>query len=244
MLAAMPLQAATSAFAPGEQLVYRIRWGFITAGTATLTVLPNREVNGQPARRFVFKVESAPWLQHIYQVRTKITSLTDLGITRSLHYTKNQREGDTAKDIIVRFDWTARQATYSNSGKERKPVSLSGPTLDPLSAVYAFRTRTIDSPGSFQITVTDGKHVIPAKGDIRADMLLKTKAGRFATWLIEPEIKNLGGVFKKSPNAKLQLWFSDDPRHLLVRVRSKVIVGAFTADLVRIDNLEPTKNAK
>jgi hypothetical protein len=244
MLAAMTLQAAPPAFAPGERLVYRMRWGFITAGTATLTVLPTSTVDDQPAQKFLFKVETAPWLRHIYQVKTTITSLTDLGITRSLHYTKNQLEGGTAKDIVVRFDWNHRQATYSNSGEERKPVSLSGPTLDPLSAVYAFRSRTIDSPGRFQITVTDGKHVIPAEGTIRADTLLETKAGRFATWLVEPDIKNLGGVFKKSPKAKLQLWFSDDPRHLLVRLRSKVIVGSFTADLVRVENLDPMETAE
>jgi hypothetical protein len=41
----------------------------------------------------------------------------------------------------------------------------------------------------------------------------------------------VGGVFEKSPDAKLQLWVSADYRRLPVKLKSKVIVGSFTGEL-------------
>ncbi len=57
-------------------------------------------------------------------------------------------------------------------------------------------------------------------------------AGTFDTYLIEPELKDVGGVFKKSKNAKIQLWITADRRRIPVKIKSKVIVGNFTGELV------------
>ena len=46
-------------------------------------------------------------------------------------------------------------------------------------------------------------------------------------------MENLGGVFNKSPKGMLEVWYSDDDRKVPVRVRSKVIVGSFTATLTK-----------
>jgi hypothetical protein len=60
---------------------------------------------------------------------------------------------------------------------------------------------------------------------------ITTKAGEFDTFLVEPEVKEIGGVFRKSPDAKLQIWITTDARRIPVRVRSKVAVGSFYMDL-------------
>lgn len=56
--------------------------------------------------------------------------------------------------------------------------------------------------------------------------------GTFDTYLIEPNLKDVGGVFKKSRDAKIKLWITADHRKIPVRLKSKVIVGSFTGDLV------------
>ena len=39
-------------------------------------------------------------------------------------------------------------------------------------------------------------------------------------------------VFKKSKKAKIQIWLTADDRRIPVRIKSKVVVGSFVADLV------------
>ncbi len=46
------------------------------------------------------------------------------------------------------------------------------------------------------------------------------------------DVKHISGVFKKSKDAELLVWFSADERRLPVKVRSKVVVGHFTLELV------------
>jgi hypothetical protein len=53
---------------------------------------------------------------------------------------------------------------------------------------------------------------------------------------MEPELKEIGGLFKKSKNAKIQLWVTADERRLPVKIASKVSVGSFIGELMTIEN--------
>ena len=45
-----------------------------------------------------------------------------------------------------------------------------------------------------------------------------------------PEMKNLSGVFKKSPDGILKVWYSDDSKRLPIKISSKVVIGSFTRE--------------
>jgi hypothetical protein len=64
---------------------------------------------------------------------------------------------------------------------------------------------------------------------------IEVPGGRFETYLIEPELKDIGGVFKKSKDAKIQLWVTADERRLPVKIASKVSVGSFVGELITIE---------
>jgi hypothetical protein len=44
-------------------------------------------------------------------------------------------------------------------------------------------------------------------------------------------MKNLSGVFKKSPKGILRVWYSVEDNRIPVLIKSKVVVGSFTAKL-------------
>ena len=56
--------------------------------------------------------------------------------------------------------------------------------------------------------------------------------GKIRSFKVNLDIKHLSGVFKKSADAELVVWFSADQRRIPVKVRSKVAVGHFTLELV------------
>ena len=47
-------------------------------------------------------------------------------------------------------------------------------------------------------------------------------------------MKNLKGVFQKSPEGILRVWYSQDKSKIPVKISSKVVVGSFNARLKRI----------
>ncbi len=51
---------------------------------------------------------------------------------------------------------------------------------------------------------------------------------------MEPDIKDAGGVFENSQDAKLRVWLTADVHRIPVKVACRASVGHFTAELVSI----------
>jgi len=54
----------------------------------------------------------------------------------------------------------------------------------------------------------------------------------YDTYLVEPDLKDVRGVFEKSRKSRLRLWITADEQRLLVKIKSKVVVGSFTGTLM------------
>jgi hypothetical protein len=69
----------------------------------------------------------------------------------------------------------------------------------------------------------------------------KINAGgrEYDTFLVEPEMKNIGGVFEKSEKSSLQIWVTADHHRVPVRIKSGVSVGSFVAELTSWVKGEP-----
>ena len=219
-------------FTPGERLTYGIKWGIIPVGEGILSVYPLREINGQDAYHFELKVTSYPFLDSFYKVRDKITAYVAQDLTRSFYYRKNQREGRTRRDIVVEFDWDTNQAGYSNFGESKPPVTILPGTLDPLSTLYFARLQDLGEIDEIRVPVTDGKKCIIGKAAIVKREKITIEGEVFDTYLLEPEIEEIGGVFEKAKDAKIRVWLTADDRRIPVKVESKVAIGAFTAELI------------
>ena len=221
-------------FQPGEKLVFELKWTVVPAGEASLEVMPFKKINGQDAYHFVLTAKTNRFLDRIYKVRDRIDGYTDLDITRSVFYSKRQREGNTKKNVVVKFDWDAQTAEYTEYKKQAKKrsIKLMPGALDPLSIFYHTRMLPLQDGEKMQRPVTDGKKCVMGEAKIVRREKIKVPAGEFDTFLMVPDLKHVGGVFKKSKNATIEIWVSADKRRLPVRLRSEVIVGSFTGELI------------
>lgn len=219
-------------FSKGEKLTYELKWGLIPAGEATIEVLPNEIIDGVEGRHFRMTAKSNSFVDVFYKVRDVVDGFTDLLVTHSLLYRKKQNEGSTKRDIIVTFDWEAKQARYTNFGKAKKPISLSDGAFDPFSVIYYCRFFNFDTNKDIVRPVTDGKKIVTGVAKFKGRESIKINGIRYDTFLIEPEIEHISGVFKKSKKAKIQIWLTADDLRIPVRIKSKVVVGSFVADLV------------
>lgn len=236
-----PAQAQPLPFGPGEKLTYEIHWTFIHAGNAVLEVMPDTEVDGVPARYFRGTASTVPWVDKFYKVRDVMEAWTDRDVTHSLRYISDQNEGKYSKKAEIVFDPAARRTYRSIEGDLRHELEQPEYVFDPMSVLFAFRKEILFKTMRFGANVTDGKVSVVGEAYVEDTETIKTPMGDIPCFRVRLDVRNLSGVFRKSPGAELIVWFSADSRRIPVKVRSKVVVGHFTLDLV--DYQPPTPAA-
>lgn len=218
-------------FSPGEKLLYKVGWLSIPAGEMRLEVLPMKEINGEQAYHFVMTTTTYSFVDLFYKLRQRIEAFTNKAVSHSLIYKKETR-GKKKRDEQVRFDWKKRVATYKKNGKKEDTVDLLPGAFDPLSIFYVFRLQHLEAGKIIEVPVSDGKKCVVGKAKVVRRETIRVGKKRYDTFLVEPDLKHIGGVFKKSKNATLRIWFTADTAKIPVKVETKVKVGSFRAELV------------
>lgn len=214
-------------FSHGEALTYQISWEAVPAGQARLLA----EQTGE-GWRFTLTARTNKAIDLVYKVRDRVVSRTDPEVELSLGYEKTQREGSYHRDITVAFDWDRLQSQRFRSGELKNTLTLLPGTMDPLSMFYRFRRMELAPETELLAPVTDGEKMVLARARVLRRETVEVPAGVFDCWVVEPDIQDLGGVFKKSPDAAVHIWVTADELALPVRVKSRVVVGSFYADLL------------
>jgi len=220
-------------FAPGEKLFFEVRWAFVPAAEGVLEILPMTTLDGVTCYHFSMTARTYEFVDIFYKVRDRIEAFTDEGMTRSVLYRKTQ-DGKRKRRISVTFDWEKLKARYSNYDENSEPISILPGSFDPLSVFYAFRLFQLKEGKELNAPLTDGKKCIVGKARVIKREEIKVKDKVYDTFLVEPDLGQLGGVFEKSKNAKLQIWVTADGASIPVRVKSEVVVGSFVAELVSL----------
>lgn len=222
-------------FQPGERLTFDLSWEFIPVGTAVLEVLPVTTLGGEKVHHFLATVTTNAVIDKIYKVRDLIEGYANADLSHSVRYRMKQREGSCRRDIAVVFDWEKMTVQYSNAGKRRDPVAILPGTFDLVSLFYAFRLQDLKEQTELQAPVTDGRKLVIGKARILSKENVAVGDRNYETYLVEPDIKDAGGVFEHSENAKLRVWITADEKRIPVKVTCRAPVGRFIGELVSIE---------
>ena len=221
-----------SAFGVGEWFKFRIHYGFVNAGYATLevkeAVLHNEKVfhligKGQTTgiSRFFFKVDD------LYESYIDEKTYVPYQFLRKINeggYTKNQEGYFTPQQnkIIVK--------DYKH--KTEKTFTIPKNTQDILSAFYYLRNfATIDDikPGEYiAIDMFFDEETTKFKLKFIGRENIKTKFGTVASMIFKPYVFS-GRVFKEQES--VTVWISDDDNKIPLRIQANLVVGSIKADL-------------
>lgn len=218
-------------FGPGETLYYDIHWTVIHAGTAELHCLADTEMDGAPARYFFAEARTLGWVDTFYRVRDTMEAWTDLGVNYALRYRKDQNEGSYHKKVELVFDKKADKSYRYARGKLQHTLDQPAEVFDPMSVLFAFRKRALYKGMVFDANVSDGKISVVGRAFVEGRETVETGIGEVEAYRVRLDVRHLSGVFRKSRDARLYVWFSADDRRIPVKVRSKVAVGSFTMTL-------------
>ncbi len=238
------LPKLTPAFAPGERLTYKIVWNKIPVGELRVYVDKDATIRGQDAWHFVMEAVTNDYADKIYKVRTYIHSYVSKDLRRSLRYVSRQLDGKGKKWVLLDFYWDKNKVKYMKTGVDRGLRPVKPNALDSLAMFYYVRALDYAGRKRIEVRVSDGKRCVDSGADIVKREKVKANGKEYNAYLVEPDLKDLRGVFKKSKNAKLQLWISDDQDRVPVKIASEVVVGRFYATLIKHEKPEINKDAE
>lgn len=235
--AAAALGSSRAPFKPGERLYYELKWTIVIAGRAVAEV-GTANLRGSPVTRLSARGRTTQLVDIFYKIRDRAVSFVGPNFSGSRLYLKKQKEGRFVRDEVVEFDHEKGVVAYQNFGRKRPLLKVPANTFDPLAAAYYARTLALRVGQVQRVWVTDGKRLVPGKITVMGKERVKTKAGVFDTLVVVPDIREVRGVFKKSPGAKVTIWVTDDARKIPVMIKSKVVVGYFVGELVGMENVD------
>lgn len=219
-------------FPVGETLEYKIYWGIIPVGRATLST----EWVEEDGRRLIALRgvgRTGPVVATIFPVEDVIESIVDPDTFLPVRYTQRLREGRHRRHDVVTFDHDGRVANWVSLRKNTSGVlPIASDTRDVLSLVYSMRSRgfAVGQKEFFRVLVDNKLYDLHVRG-VRRRQLKVRGYGEVESLEVEPEA-TFGGVFVRK--GRVWIWFSLDPRHLLLRARAKVPVASLRARLVRV----------
>jgi hypothetical protein len=220
-------------FQAGDRFQYNLYWSRIKVGEAGLSfhtdTVPG--ASDQVALRMTFVVRTTGIANRIYSVDNRMETWLDPHDWRPLHHTKRQREGRRERDIELLFDWDAGTVVYVNAGNAREPVAISGDTQDPLSLLGKIARKPFPVGAVFEVPATDGREATIMRAEVMDEELTRTPLGMFESAKLDVATDELRGVFSKSPDAIIEVWFSNDDYRVPLRMRSEVAVGSFYGEL-------------
>ncbi|PWB74720.1 hypothetical protein C3F09_03260 [candidate division GN15 bacterium] len=213
-----------TSFGVGEKLTFDINYGFINAGSATMEVKRLIEYQGRPCYLIQTTAQSNSFFSSFYRVEDSVESITDAVGIFSWWFQKNLNEGSYKARRVCSFDQPNQRVV---EGKDT--ISVAPFVQDALSTLFYVRTQKLEVGKSVYLdNYVDGKAYKLEVKVLRKETV-KVDAGSFDCIVVEPLTSSVG-VFKHE--GRLTVWLTDDRLKMPVLMKSKVLVGSISAELI------------
>lgn len=223
---------ADDSYNVGEWFKFRIHYGFVNAGYATLEV-KDATVNNTKVFHVIGKGYTTGLSRFFFKVADTYESYIDKQTGNPYQFVRKIDEGGYTKDQEGFFNQSANKITVKDyKRKTEKTFVIPKNTQDILSAFYYLRNYpTIDkiNPGEYIVIdmfFDDETTKFKLKFIGRQD--ITTKFGVVSSMVFRPLVQS-GRVFKEQES--LTVWVSDDENRLPIRIKAELAVGSLKADL-------------
>ncbi len=223
---------------PGEQLEYRVHYGFINAGEAILTINDDIQFyHGRPCYKIDIIGRSKGFFDFITRVRDLWgTYLDTAALIPHLNYHSTQ-EGKFKEKEAIEFDQINNLAIVHRFDKDdsvlvKIDTFKTVPNVqDIVSGYYYMRTFDFDTMRADEIFSLKGffddtTYTVNIKFLGREK--LKTDIGEFDSFIISPIMPKNAFFAGKNP---VKAWISDDKYRIPLKVKASLLIGSLEIDL-------------
>ena len=226
-------------FQQGEFLKYRVHYGFITAGYATLEVMPEVHLlQDRPCWHIVGKGFTHPGYDWIYKIRDQYETYIDQESLLSWAFKRHIREGGFEHYSETHFDHYTHKAAYINNKKQITEYDVPPGIQDVISAFYHARTkhRADDLKIGDRISLQNflDRKTFDLEAELLARESIKVDGRTFQALKFDLMIEEAGLI---TDGSTIQFWISDDQNKVPLRIKSDLMIGSLKADLIEWKNL-------
>ncbi len=233
------LSAQERASGDGEFFKFRVHYGFVTAGYATLKV-KNTTIKGKEVFHVRGYGETVGVSKWFFKVEDDYQSYIDKEKDIPYKFIRKIDEGGYTKDIEIDFNHNTKKATV-NDKKHNETTVFSFPedTQDMISAFYYLRnqldTENIKTGDVVEMNMFFDKENYKFRLKFLGKEVLDTNFGRVRTLIFRPYVQS-GRVFKEKES--LTVWISDDNNKIPLLVKADLAVGSLKATLTEFKGLQ------
>jgi hypothetical protein len=229
------------AFQTGEWFKFRVHYGLINAGYATLEV-QDGVINNKKVYHVIGKGYSTGMSRFFFKVDDFYESYFDKVTGNPYKYIRKIDEGGYTKNQEGFFNPASDRVLVKDfDNKTEKTFVIPNNTQDIVSAFYYLRNYPtinklkVGEYVSIDMFFDEETTKFKLKFIGRED--LETKFGVIPTMIFRPLVQS-GRVFKEKE--ALTVWISDDDNKIPIRIQASLTVGSIKADL---DGFKGLKNS-
>ena len=228
------------AYDSGEWFKFRIHYGFVNAGYATLEI-KEAVIDTKKVYHAIGKGWTVGMSRFLFKVNDTYETYFDKVTNKPFQYVRKIDEGGYTKNQEGFFNQERNKILVKDyKNKTEKFFSVTENVQDIISTFYFLRNHpNIDKLTVGESIVVDmffDDEVYKFKLKFIGRENLKTKFGTAPTMIFRPIVQS-GRVFKEEES--LTVWISDDENKIPLRIKASLAVGSIKADL---DGFKGLKN--
>jgi Protein of unknown function (DUF3108) len=227
------------AYGDGEWFKFRVHYGIVTAGYATLEV-NDATLNGKEVFHVSGEGKTSGISKWFFNVEDYYQSYIDKKKDVPYRFIRKIDEGGYTKDIQIDFNHETKKALVHNKERDSKDwVSFSDDAQDMVSAFYYLRnnlnTKTIKEGDTVDMDMFFDKKSYRFRLKFLGREVLRTKFGKINTLIFRPYVE-AGRVFKEKES--LTVWVTDDDNKIPLLIKADLAVGSLKATLTEFKGLQ------
>ncbi|MDA1045193.1 MAG: DUF3108 domain-containing protein, partial [Verrucomicrobia bacterium] len=208
----------TFGFQVGEELVYRVYWGWIPVGKSRI-VTRWVEKDGKRYIAIVHRTRSSSVISAIYPVNDRLESIVDPDTFLPAKFSKNLHEGRHRYHETTWFDHPKKEAHWVSFRKQtEKTYAIKADTRDMLCFLYYIRSMKMAEGNVVKAEVMADEKLYDLEVNVYGVDEVRTKGfGKVKARKLEPKAK-FDGLFVRK--GKMNTWASLDDRFVAVRIEA------------------------
>ncbi|MFC1523640.1 DUF3108 domain-containing protein [Thermodesulfobacteriota bacterium] len=209
-----------------ERLKYNVSWLGMNAGLLSMRIEP---APNNPGDFFIkTEVTSSSFFATLYPVKDKFETLISGEQRLPIRYIFLQHEGFRRNRKQTHYDQENLQVTYRKNKKPPQTFQVEEPVHNEFSSFLILRTLMFDSEDPIIVPTFADKKSHHVQVINHGPETLKTMFGEIRTIKVEPRL-TFKGLYEKT--GSVMIWLTDDKYRIPVRIKSKITIGALTAEL-------------
>ncbi len=227
------------AYKPGEEIRYRVHYGFLNAGEALMRITNQHyRVNNRICFRAEVIGNSTGAFDRIVRIRDVWGSYFDTTHFQPQKSFRSIQENRYRKKEEIYFDYSRNIARVQAENSQPEEIPVQANVQDMVSGYYFLRLQKYDNlrkndtmrlTGIFENKTYNFKIIYLGKEKV------KTKFGKTNSFVISPVMPENKLFSGRNP---IKMWISDDQNRIPLKIEAELLLGSLDLDISDFQNLK------